>query len=100
MADQSVVGVVPLRSLGVHPDATVDDQVAQFRQHGNEQFLQERNLVDAVVIVQQQSAVGAPGAYTLLDKPRQLFIVVHRVLGIPGQCLERPDPVGYVGIAE
>ena len=46
VAHEGVVGVVPLRALGVHPDAALGDEVGQLRQQRDEQLLGERDEAD------------------------------------------------------
>ena len=66
IAHKGVVGVVPLGSLGVHPDACLRDQVRDLGQYGSEDFFEEIHPVHLLIGQGQQGSVGTdllpPGA--------------------------------------
>ena len=58
VADQRVVGVVPLRALGVEPDAAARHEVRDLGERRHEQLLDETDVHDRAAVL-QQLAVGA-----------------------------------------
>jgi hypothetical protein len=62
VADERIVGVVPLRALGVHPDPAARHEVRQLRQRRHEQLLQQRDDDDPTVSVDEQLAVATERA--------------------------------------
>jgi hypothetical protein len=59
VADERVVGVVPLGPLGVHPDPAARHEVGQLRQRRHEELLEQADEHDLAVGVDQHLAVAA-----------------------------------------
>ena len=57
VAHQGIVGVVPFRPLGVHPDAAARHQVAELDQSHDQQLFQQVDMVD-VLAAHNQAPVG------------------------------------------
>ena len=65
VADQGVVGVVPLGALGVHPDAALGDEVGHLGEHRRHDLLDEVDLVDEDVGLAQ--GARRPRRFRLLE---------------------------------
>ena len=100
VAHQGVVGVVPLRTLGVHPNAALRDEVGDFGEHGGHQLLDEVHLVDEDVGLAQERAVAANFAALEVDFLACFVVVIDCVLGVLQNGVVRLDPVGDVGVDE
>ena len=100
VAHQGVVGVVPLRTLGVHPNAALGDEVGDFGEHGGHQLLDEVHLVDEDVGLAKECAVAADFATLEVDFLACLVVVIDGVLGVFQERVVRLDPVGDVGVDE
>jgi hypothetical protein len=59
VAHQGVVGIVPLRPLGVQPQATAGQQAAGLGQHDGGELLAQRGQHRQAVVVADPQAVGA-----------------------------------------
>ena len=100
-AGQGVVGVVPLRPLGVHPDAGVGHQVRQLGQGRHQQLLEQIGVVDRAVRAGQQLAVGPPVGDPFVDaRPPGRRRSRWCRAGSSQDLLVWLDAVGHVGVAE
>ena len=59
VADERVVRVVPLRALGVHPDAPAGHEVGELGERGDEQLLEQRHDDELAVGAEDELAVRA-----------------------------------------
>ena len=100
MAHESVVGIVPFRSLGVQPDTAVDDKIAELAEQRHQQFLKQVDQVHPAVRVQHELAIGTHQRDALRNCFGQRGVVFDRALRVLEQVFERFDPVGNVGIAK
>jgi hypothetical protein len=57
LAHQGIVGVVPFGALGVHPNATFRNQIANFGQHQQKQLLGQRDMQNLTIAVNHESAI-------------------------------------------
>ncbi len=79
---QGIVGIVPLRPLGVHPNPAFGDEVDQLGQSQREQLFGERSMHHAAVRGGQQTRVTAVLADLFFDALMQGVIKYDRVVNI------------------
>ena len=65
--NQRVVCVVPLRSLGIHPNTRIRDEVGNFRQQADQNFLSKVYLVDPAVWIRHQPTISTRLFHPLID---------------------------------
>ena len=100
MSYQRVVCIVPLGALGVQPDAAVDNEVAELRQQGYQQFFCQVNKVNVVSCIVYRLAIGTNCGDPGSDNVGEGEIVADGGLGISAHLFKRVNPVGDMGIGE
>ena len=100
LADERVVRVVPLRALGVHPDAAVGHQVDDLGQDGQQQLLAERHAHEVAVGAVHQPPVGALGRDAPLDPLLRVGVERDRRDRLDHRLVVRRDAVRHVGVRE
>ena len=98
--DQSVVCIVPLRPLRVHPNAAAENEVAELAEQRHEQLLQQVDLVNRAIAVDDQLAIRANRLDALLDSVGRLLIVEHCALCVLEKAFKRIDAIRNVRIGE
>ncbi len=99
-AHQGVVGVVPFRALGVHPDAAFGDEVGQLGEQQGQQFLRQVGMHHAPIRTSDQPGIRPEPADMFFDGTLPLPIELDGVIRIFQQLLVGFEPVRYIRIAE
>ena len=60
-ARQSVVGIVPLRALGIHPDPPAGHEIRELGQHRDQQFFREIRPDQLAAAIAEEFAVVSDG---------------------------------------
>jgi hypothetical protein len=100
LADQGVVGVVPLRPLRVHPDAALGNQVGQLDEQQQEQLLGHRHVDDRAVRALEQACIGPLGRHRRRDAPVERVVELDGVVRVVEHGRVWRDAVGHVRVAE
>ena len=99
-AHKSIVGVVPLGTLGIHPDSGVGDEIGQLGQQGNQNLFRQGDLIDRAVGQRQQTTVGSCPTHPLCNFVIQLLIEHDGVVRVFQHAGIGFDAIGHVGVAE
>ena len=100
LSDQRVVRVVPFRALCVQPDSAVGHQVAELRQQGHEELLEQIDLIYVASRVHDELAVRTDVRHALCYQGFEIVIEFDSALRILEDGVEGFDPIGHVRIAE
>ena len=100
VADERVVRVVPLRALGVHPDAAAGDEVGELGQRTDEQLLEQRHDDEVAVGTAHQLAVCADLLELSLAAAVRRLVEGDRRLRVAYEVGVVADPVRHVGVHE
>ena len=100
MTNQRVVGIVPLGALGVEPQSSFGNIVGQFRQQGDEEFLDQIHRIDMIIATPDELAVRSSSRDALGDDRLPRRVVNYRILRIGQQFAIRANLVRHVRVGE
>ena len=100
VANECVVGIVPFRTLCVHPNAPFRNEVGHFREHRRHDFLNEIHFIDENVCFTQQGSITPNLVLLESDSSLALVVELDGVLGILKQFFVRLNAIRHVGVHE
>ena len=100
VAHESVVCVVPLRSLGVHPDPTTRYEGRELRQGRDHELLEEVDQDWLAHAVGDELAVCSHIGDSTVNQRGDGFVVFDCRFGVLDELFMRREAIGNVGVAE
>jgi len=92
MADEGVIGVIPLGPLGIHPDPGLGNEAGQLGQRRDQKLLGKVRVLYANPSVGQRSRIVTKLSHTGRDLQIERSIEVDRVLRVGKHGLVVADP--------
>ena len=81
-ANECIVRIVPLGSLGVHPDTRIWDEVSYFGEQSDQDLFREVDLVDLTTRRGHQTTIRSHRLNTAINDSIQTLVKLDGVIGV------------------
>ena len=79
---ECIIRIIPLGSLGVHPNTRIRDEVGYLGQQRDQDLFGEVDLVDLTVRRGHQTTIRPHRLKTAFDNAIQILVKLNRVVGV------------------